>query len=231
MKRGLKDCVRGLGELVQRDIPRKSICLVTGTPGSLKTSFVYTLMANYLRDSDDELGLYLSLEQEAEQIVKGMENLGVEKPENMEVVDLRLVRERYREIEERVEILPIIQEILESFGERGKLSLFSLDSWNAASAFAAEGVRRASYHFFNALREMGLTSFIVLEIPSMTSVQEYTPEYFLADCIFELGVLEKKEDVVRYFQIRKLRGSGHSMKKHRISVERGGLAILGPVYI
>jgi KaiC/GvpD/RAD55 family RecA-like ATPase len=232
MKKGsFKDCVDGLSSVILHDVPEASICLVTGAPGTLKTSFVYTLMANYLKKTK-ETGLYLSLEQSAEQIVKNMENMGVKKPETLEIMDFASIRKKYRGLEEKINVVSVIEESIDFIKNKNEdFTVFALDSLNALNAFSVEEGRRAMYHFFNGLRERGLTSFIVYEVSSVLSAPEYSSEYFLADAIFELGILEKREDVARYIQVRKLRGSAHSMKKHRIVVDKGTIQIMGPVYV
>ena len=80
------------------------------------------------------------------------------------------------------------------------------------------------------LRESTLTSLIIMETPTLNSLTEYTPEYFLADSIFELGTLEKPDGVTRYLQIKKIRETAHSMRKHRVAMDKGTISILGAVY-
>lgn len=230
-KIALKSCINGLNKLIEGDIPRNSINLVTGIPGTLKSSFTLCLMGNYLRKCR-EFGLYLTLEQSAESCVRNMESLGIKKPENLEITDFSSIRKKYREIEKRLDIVKVTEEIIRFYKKRegDGFSLFVLDSLNAFCAFALEPARREFYHFFNMLKESKLTSFIIVETSTMDSLTEYTPEYFLADSILELGALEKPDGVTRYLQIKKIRETAHSMKKHRISVGKGAITVLGPVY-
>lgn len=230
-KTALKSCLGGLNKLIEQDIPEDSINLITGIPGTLKSSFTLSLMSNYLRKCR-EFGLYLTLEQSAESCVKNMESMGIKKPENLEITDFSSIRKKYREVEEKLDIVKVAEEIIRFYRKRegDAFTLFALDSLNAFASFALAPARRGFYHFFNVLKDSKLISFVVMETPSMNSLAEYTAEYFLADSIFELGVLEKPDGITRYLQIKKIRETAHSMKKHRISVERGAINVLGPVY-
>ena len=91
-------------------------------------------------------------------------------------------------------------------------------------------MRRESYHFFNLLRDSGLTSFIIEETQVSGDNRRHIPESYLADGVIELGVIETPELISRYLQIRKMRAARHSMKKHQLVINEGGLEVLGPVY-
>ncbi len=230
-KISLKTSVRGLDKLIEDDIPKNSINLVTGVPGTLKSTFAISLMCGYLKKRK-EFGLYLSLEQSSESCIRNLESIGISKPENLEATDFGSLRRKYRETERKLDVVKVTEEIIRFYKTRegDRFSLFALDSLNAFCSFAIEPARGRLYHFFNTLRESGLTSFVILETPSMNMLTEYTPEYFLADSIFELGVIEKADSITRYLQIKKMRGTAHSMKKHRVSVEQRGISVLGAVY-
>jgi KaiC/GvpD/RAD55 family RecA-like ATPase len=61
-KTTLRDSIPGLDRIFRSDIEAPKIILVTGPPGSMKTSFCYSVMSNYLQQSDD-VGLYVTLEE------------------------------------------------------------------------------------------------------------------------------------------------------------------------
>ncbi|MCK5560883.1 MAG: signal transduction protein, partial [Thermoplasmata archaeon] len=71
------DTIRGLEKVFKRDIAPPKIVLVTGPPGSLKSSFVYTLLTKYVQNSN-EFGLYATLEETTESHLKNMDSMGIE---------------------------------------------------------------------------------------------------------------------------------------------------------
>ena len=84
-----KNSIKGLDKVFKTDIERPKIVLVTGPPGSMKTSFCYDLMAKNLRTTS-EFGLYMTLEETAREV--GMSVSGVRKR-------LRALRTTLQEIE------------------------------------------------------------------------------------------------------------------------------------
>ncbi len=57
-----RNAIEGLDKVIRTDILPPKVILVTGPPGSMKTSFCYTLMSRYLKDTG-EFGLYTTLEE------------------------------------------------------------------------------------------------------------------------------------------------------------------------
>jgi len=125
-------------------------------------------------------------------------------------------------------MLKTTEEVLDYYSEKhGSLSLFALDSMNALYTLSDEttNLRREMYYFFDHLRDMGLTSLLIMEDSSRRG-----PEHFLADGVIELGLVEGADGVKRYIRIRKMRATKHRMERHQMVVDRDGISILGPIY-
>ena len=81
--------------------------------------------------------------------------------------------------------------------------------------------RRELFHFFGFLREINVTSLLITEAqPTSPIIGEYGVEQFLADGIFELGVIENHEPT-RYIQVKKIRGIQHDMNKYAFKIDEG----------
>ncbi|MDI6855275.1 MAG: ATPase domain-containing protein [Candidatus Thermoplasmatota archaeon] len=226
----LRDAVKGLDRLFEKDIPEGFIILITGTPGTLKSGFVHQVLSNHLARAK-KFGVYATLEEPKESHLRNMRSLGIKKVEGLEIFDYSDIRKEWKAEEETLDMVKITEDIIGFYKEKKgeDFTCFALDSLNALySLVKSTNLRSDSYHFFTALRESGLTSFITLELPKEPG--EYAPEYFLVDGVIEVGVIETREDVTRYVQIKKMRAVKHSMKKHQLVVEEDGLAVLGPVY-
>jgi hypothetical protein len=87
-----KDSIAGLEKVFKIDVERPKVVLVTGPPGSMKTSFCYTLMSKYL-EKRNEFGLYCTLEETVDSHLKNMESLGVRLTTKMQISDLTDLRE------------------------------------------------------------------------------------------------------------------------------------------
>src|SRR5207244_787535 len=85
-----RSAIEGLDKVIRSDILPPKVILVTGPPGSMKTSFCYTLMSRYLKDTG-EFGLYTTLEETVQSHLRNMESLGVELSMNMQINELTSV--------------------------------------------------------------------------------------------------------------------------------------------
>ncbi len=221
-----------MSEVLKTDIPRGYVILVTGGVGSLKSSFVYSALANYLNKRKDECGVYVTLEESKDSHLRNMASLGIKKPERLQIFDYQDIRKEWRNEEPALNMVNITEDVIKFYKEDmgDKFTLFALDSINALQTLTkAENLRRESYHFFNLLRDSGLTSFIIEETQSEEG-RKHVPESYLSDGVIDLGVIETPELVSRYMQIRKMRTAKHSMKKHQLIVNENGIEVLGPVY-
>ncbi len=229
----LRDTINGLGEVLKTDIPKGYVVLVTGGVGTLKSGFVYSVLSNYLSKHNDEFGVYATLEESRESHLRNMDSLGIKKPDHLQIFDYQDIRKEWRSEEPTLNMVNITEDIIKFFSDElgEKFSVFALDSVNALQSLAkVENLRRESYHFFNLLRDSGLTSFIIEETQVVGEGRRHVPESYLSDGVIGLGVIETPELVSRYIQIRKMRAAKHSMKKHQLVVTDGGIEVLGPVY-
>ncbi|MEN4006389.1 MAG: ATPase domain-containing protein [Methanobacterium sp.] len=219
------DSVNGLDKLFESDILKGFIILVVGAAGTLKSGFVHSLLSNYLSDNQ-EFGLYATLEESEENHLRNMKSLGINKPDKLEIFDYKDIRKEWES--EKIDMIKITKDIIDFYKKReDNFTIFALDSLNALHSLVnSKNPRNDSYNFFTMLKESGLTSFIIME----TGDPRTYPEHFLVDGEIELGILETKTDVKRYMQIKKMRATKHSMKKHQFIVNEDGIWILGPLY-
>jgi KaiC/GvpD/RAD55 family RecA-like ATPase len=229
----LRDTVKGMDRVLKADIPRGFIILVTGGTGTLKSGFVHNVLSNYLLGHEDEFGVYATLEEPKESHLRNVSSLGIRRTERLQIFDYQDLRREWREEEPELNMVRITTDAIKYYKEElgEKFTVFALDSLNALQALAkVENPRREAYHFFTMLRTNGLTSFIVQETPVVGRERGHIPESFMADGVIELGIIETPEAAVRYLQVRKMRATEHSMRKHQLVVTGEGLEILGPVY-
>lgn len=228
-----KDSINGLNRLFSDgcDIPAGSMILVSGREGTLKSGLVFNIISGYLECSGEH-GLYATLEENWESLLRNMNSLGIEKSEQLHVFDYRDVRVEWES--EELDVVKVTEDMIEFYMKKyKKQTVFALDSLNALYSISSQiNLRKKMYHFFTMLREKNLTSFLIMERSSYDRYSDCAerPENFLADGIIELGVMENQENVKRYIQIKKMRGADHSMEKHQLIVGKDGISILGTVY-
>ena len=86
-----KDSIPGLDEIFETDVKRPKTILVTGPPGSMKTTFVHMLMSKYLAKKD-EFGLYTTLEESVRSHLRTIKSIGMEISLNMQISDFSELR-------------------------------------------------------------------------------------------------------------------------------------------
>ena len=229
-----RDAIEGLENVFETEIPRKSIILVTGTPGSLKSGFTYNFFSHYLKDSD-ECGIYVTLEESTESHLRNMESLGIHIPDNLFISDHTDIRKRFEDDRKmKPDLLKLIEGVVNFYvsEKKQKLTCFALDSLNALySMIDTSDLRIKMYHFFQFLRNHNLTSIMISEIPEYgPNLQYHASEGFLVDGLIRMGEVETQQDIMLYLQVKKMRAAVHSRKKHLIEVGRNGLMILGPIF-
>ena len=231
-----RESLEGLENVIESEIPMGSIVLIAGIPGSLKSGLTYNMMSNYLKDNPDEFGMYVTLEETTESHLKNMQSLGIDIPENLLISDYSDIRERFEGNASLPNLNQMINGVLEYFkNEKGeKFTIFALDSLNALySLINVDNLRGSMFHFFRSLREKELTAIIIMEIPEITASRQATFSYgeaFLVDGLIRTGEIETQQDVMLYMQIKKMRATRHSRKKHLMEIGENGISILGPIF-
>jgi len=224
-----KDTIEGLDKVFKNDIKSPKIILVTGPPGSLKSSFIYALMVRYL-EKTGEFGLYTTLEETAESHLNNMDSLGIEPSLNLQISDFTDLRDE----KESTDYLKFTEKMINHFKKsRGdKFTCFAFDSIGALYSLIDEEThfRKRMFHFFKMLREKNLISFLIIERGLDGNTHALGNETFLCDGIIGLGLKRRQGRLIRYLQIEKMRATNHSMEIHAVEVKNGGISVLGPIF-
>lgn len=231
----IKTHVKGFDEELDGGIPRNHVALVTGSTGTMKSSFVYYILYNNaLRGTK---GFYVTLEQTAESLFDQMKSLGMNVGKvsaSLPVFDLSRGRERLRDLGRKLHLaageksnnpfrnegglgfLSIFQRKVEELKERYAFELVAIDSLEALELVADFRERRADlYEFFDWLRGLKVTSFLISEFsPNLISFlmsSETYDEAFLSDAVIEMKMETTNDvDVQRRIRCVKMRSTNHS---------------------
>ncbi len=203
--------VGGLDQALGGGIPEGSIVLVAGPPGTMKTSLIYNIM--YHNAGNGRRGLYITLEQTAESLRHAMERFGFDPIEEAElyVLDLGVLRTSLKRAEATKDWIGILVDIVKEAVAANQYKVLALDSMEALYALADFGApRRDLFQLFAALRELGLTTFLVAETPIGSQRLTQYGEDFLADGILHLRHVEVGEtDVQLRLRCVKMRMMDH----------------------
>ena len=221
--------ITGMERVISNDIEPPYLSLVTGPPGSMKTSFSLSMISNHLKRTG-EFGLYCTVEETVDSLLKTCNSMGLELPTNLQITDLTELRKE----NEAMDYLKFTKRMIQHFKqERGsQFSVFILDSLGAIYSLTSvdEEMRKKMFGFFDFLRTQGLYTFIITERQPGEHAELQGNEGFIADGIINLGLDRRNGKIVRTLQIEKMRHVRHSMEKQAIDISSGSVTILGPLF-
>ncbi|MCL4317237.1 MAG: AAA family ATPase, partial [Candidatus Thermoplasmatota archaeon] len=138
----LRDTVSGLEKIIRNDVEAPKVVLVIGPPGSMKTSFCFSVMSKHLSGSG-EIGLYLTLEETTESHTKNMKSLGIDFGRNLFVSDFTDIRELELVGDDaEMDYISLIERLVKNFKQKhGKaFTMLTIDSLGALYSLMEDGV-------------------------------------------------------------------------------------------
>jgi len=225
--------VKGLDERLGGGIPRGHVVLVSGPPGSFKSTLAFRILYRQAIDHGASC-LYLSMEQSRGSLAVQMASLGMDpaKAKGVHVIDVRALRRELEEIREQPRWLLGLRRQLGRYKEETGCDLLAIDSLDALYALTPfENPRNEIFQFFEELRELEATTFLVSEMARDSSrLAQFGVEEFLADTIVHLRLREvdsgMSTSVRRYIAVVKMRGVPHDLDYYPLLVERGNFEIV-----
>ncbi len=224
----LKTHVEGLDELLNGGIPEGSLVLVSGAPGTMKTSLSYHIL--YRNAQEGSNGLYISLEQSRGSLLDHTEGLGYRFEAvkgNLSLLDLAALRKTFDKPGEQpwMDLFKLYaQGLRTTFGYR-LLVLDSLDALEILADFREP--RKAFFDLVGWIHGLGVTTFLLAELPSnwtssgRTSFAKHKEEY-LADGIVHLRLARQGEfGMQRQLRVVKMRGVRHDADYHALVFDNG----------
>ena len=213
--------IKGLDDLIGGGFPKGSTILVTGGPGTGKTTFgMNFLVSGCLKFK--EKGLYISLEEDIERVRRSMEisfnwplgqliKKGFLKMVKAELYDFDKLRML---IEDEVESIKAERLVIDP------ITILSLYFENPLE------IRRGIIRLDKMLKKMGCTTILTCEIPEgMSGISSFGVEEFTSDGIIILKLFQKKGKYFRTLTIRKMRATKHEIGLHPMEITKDGIVV------
>jgi KaiC/GvpD/RAD55 family RecA-like ATPase len=233
--RRIKTFVPGLDVQIESGIPVGTVNIISGTPGSMKSSFAYSVLYHNAHKIGLK-GLYISMEQDVTSLKAQMERLGMtEETDKLVVEDYtslekKLKSKKFQRLKFENDWISRIRAYIEEMGN-DTFDLMVLDSLDALYALTdVESPRRELFYFFKVLRETETTSFLISEMTQNSDkFSQHGVEEFLCDGIIHLDfkrtgtILSKLE---RFIGIVKLRNTNFTTQYFPLHHTEGAFKIL-----
>jgi len=220
----IRTFIEGFDEKLSGGIPKNHIVLVTGEPGTMKSSLCYYILHNNAKKLGKK-GVYITLEQSRESLIEHMKNMGMSPEEvgdKISIVDLALIRKSMEDLA-REGWLQIFKMYAQNLKDTMDYELLVLDSLPVLETLASfENPRVDLFHLFEWMRDLEITTFLVSELAHGSEAYGKHGEDFLADGIIHL-TMDKVDEITVQRRIRcvKMRKTYHSMNYFTLMFEHG----------
>jgi circadian clock protein KaiC len=218
-------------------IPLGSTVLISGSSGVGKTTLSMQFLTNGIELG--ERGVFFTASESIYKLKKFQSGYDFFNENNIKsgeisIIDLwsisdrlGLHTERYS-LEEANVLFEVIRDITKELGAK-RLIIDSITSL-CYRLQTREQIRDFIFKLGSSLTAINCTTFLTSEVPPMTfQYSQYEIEEFIADGIFFLSDLERKGDLIRTFQIVKMRGTNHSRSKFALSMSSKNGVELAPM--
>jgi circadian clock protein KaiC len=221
--------IQGVDEITFGGLPQGRPTLVCGSAGCGKTLFAMEFLARGA-GMFDEPGVYMSFEENAEELTKNFSSLGFElnnliKKKKL-IIDYVFIERS--EIEEAGEydlegLFVRLGHAIDSIGAKRVV----LDTIEALfSGLKNENILRAELRrLFRWLKMKGVTAIITAERGDK-SLTKYGLEEYVADCVILLDHRVTEQISTRRFKIIKYRGSIHGSNEYPFLIDKKGISVL-----
>lgn len=211
-----KTYVKAFDETLEGGVPEGHIVLITGAPGTLKSSLGFSILYRNALHSGSK-GLYLTLEQSKASLVEHLEAMGMRDPKaykSISVFDMAALRKNLSFIKAEGSWITLFKSYLKNLMESDPYEFLVIDSLNVLETMADFDVRRTElFYLFEWLKDLGATTFIISErMGNMFDPRREADEAYLADGVIHLSLYPVSDlDVQRRIRCIKLRATKHDM--------------------
>ncbi len=225
--------ITGMDELISSGFSDRSVNVVSGPAGSGKSlmsmHYIYNGAAKY-----GDTGIYLTLEENRENIVKAMTSYGMdierlEDEKKFYLLDMSAIRRKCSEdMEEDMVGFQALQKLLENLLNYSGAKRLAVDSLTAIGLYYNEAsgiLRRELFRFGAFLKEKNVTSLLITESLENGELTRYGIEQFVGDSFITMGLEEMKGELRRTITVRKMRFTKHDTAKHPLLITPQGMQI------
>jgi len=222
----IKTFVRGFDDILGSGIPEGYIVLVSGAPGTMKSSLAFSILyQNALREG--RKSAYFTLEQSKDITLEHMASLGMadEKAwEHLTVLDMGNIRKNLNYLQGRGTWLELFKMYCNNVMKADRISILVVDSLDVLETMAKMQDRRSELYFlFEWLRDLGPLTLLISEKSVDLAPGSHAPdEAYLADGIVSLEMHPTSDVYVqRRLRVTKMRSTKHDPGSFALSFDEG----------
>lgn len=224
--------VVGLDELLGGGIPRGHVVLLSGPPGTMKSSLAFSILYHNATRTGTPV-LFVSLEQTRAAVLRQMRAMGFTEslPSSFGIVDVATIRKEAGDAPPSI-WMDFFWRVLQTRRRFEPYELLAVDSLDALKLLAGfQNPREETYALFDALRQENVTTFVVSESPHdggghAGRRSERIPAGFLADGVISLRMHNVTDvSIQRRVRVVKMRGTAHETRYFAVAFDNGRFGI------
>ncbi len=227
MKR-IKTYVKGLDNEMQGGIPEGSVVLIAGKPGTMKSSIAFNILYHNA-NKEDKSGVYVTLEQGRDSLLVNMDGLGMKLSgleKEISVLDLGMIRKKLIQLTNQT-WMEVFKMYIKNLKKNMDIKLIVIDSLPILEVMARfESAREELFHFFEWLRDMEVTAFLITEMEQGSDKFCQYGEDFLSDGILHLDLKREGTQVNLFLSIVKMRQTGHKRGYFPLILDKEGFEVV-----
>ena len=223
MYRRLSTGIKGLDDLIGGGLIPGRVYVVTGPPGSGKTTLGMQFLVEGAKNG--ERGVYISLVDDPKTIIQDMLHyrfnlLSYIRSKRIVIYDLGTTLTQANKKLSWTEILEEIKRII--LHENAKRVV--IDSFTPLEFMVSdpENKRREIVRLIKLLSAMDITAIIITE---MMESEKYTDDYYVASGVIIMHHFMRDYKMVRAIQILKMRGTSHDSNFKKIKITENGIEV------
>ena len=228
MPKRVKTYVKSLDEQLAGGIPENHVVLIAGKPGTMKSSLAFNILYNNA-NRDDVSGVYVTLEQSRETLLTNMEGLGMTMgrlEREISVLDLGMIRKKLTQLTNQT-WMEVFQMYLKNLKKNMDIKLVVIDSLPVLEVMARfQNPRDELFKFFEWLRDLEVTAFLITEMGQNTEEFAEYGEDFLADGIIHLDLKRDANNVNLFLSVVKMRQASHKRGYFPLIFDKNGFELV-----
>ena len=224
----IKTYVKGLDNEMQGGIPEGSVVLIAGKPGTMKSSIAFNILYHNA-NKEDKSGVYVTLEQGRDSLLVNMDGLGMKLSgleKEISVLDLGMIRKKLIQLTNQT-WMEVFKMYIKNLKKNMDIELIVIDSLPILEVMARfESAREELFHFFEWLRDMEVTAFLITEMEQGSDKFCLYGEDFLSDGIIHLDLKREGTQVNLFLSIVKMRQTGHKRGYFPLILDKEGFEVV-----
>lgn len=234
----VKTGISGLDSIISGGLKQGRSIVVSGPPGSGKTTFGLQFLYAGAKDFD-EPGVFITLAQNIEEIKNDCKSYGWDfndliSKDKILMIDARPFKLTDQSIGKddslyRGEQIPFehLTKLILSSIKRIEAKRIVIDSITVLEMQYSDDfyIRQGLQGLVQALENYGVTTILLSEV---TSENQISPEWFVSSGVIQLRHTRKQDTMERSIQVTKLRGVKHSDQIHPIELGEEGIKVMHP---